>query len=87
MPEQVGTWGTVRKMPDIFDLNSLLAQLITALGLALVFGNGLAIIRSRQGRMPKGIDGEFRPARAWFLFSVGVVIGLWGIASLITGGS
>ncbi len=73
-------------MPDIFDVNSLLAQLITALGLALAFGNGLAIVRARQGHMPRGVEGEFRPGRAWFLLLVGALIGLWGIASLTTGG-
>jgi hypothetical protein len=71
-------------MPDIFDLDSLLAQLITALGLALVAGNGFAIYRARQGKLPEGVEGEFRPGRAWFLFSVGIIIGTWGLASLLT---
>ena len=71
-------------MAAFLDLNSLLAQLITALGLALVVGNGLAIVRARQGHMPQGIDGEFRPGRAWFLLTVGTVIGVWGLASLFT---
>jgi hypothetical protein len=74
-------------MAEILDLDSLLAQLITALGLALVLGNGFAIIRDRQGRAPEGMEGQFRPARAWFLLVVGIVIGVWGIASLVTGTS
>lgn len=69
-------------MPDIFDIDSLLAQLITALGLALVAGNGLAIIRDRQGTLPEGVEGSFRAGRAWFLLVVGIVIGIWGVASL-----
>ena len=75
---------TVPGMAAILDLDSLLAQLITALGLALVAGNGLAILRARRGHTPEGVEGEFRPGRAWFLLSVGIVIGLWGLASLFT---
>ncbi len=72
-------------MGDFLDINSLLAQLITAIGFALVLGNGLAIARARHGHMPWGVEGEFRPRRAWFLLSVGIVIGFWGLASLLTG--
>lgn len=72
-------------MADLLNLDSLLAQLITAIGFALALGNGLAIVRARHGHMPRGVEGEFRPQRAWFLLSVGIVIGLWGLASLIAG--
>jgi len=68
---------------DILDLNSLFAQLVLALGAALVLGNGYAIVMARRGVKPKNIEGEFRPGRAWFLLAVGIVIGLWGAASLL----
>jgi len=68
---------------DILDLNSLFAQLVLALGAALVRGNWYAIVMARRGVKPKNIEGEFRPGRAWFLLAVGIVIGLWGAASLL----
>lgn len=70
-------------MAALLGLDTLLAQLITALGLALVAGNGLAIVNDRRGRRPKNLEGEFRPGRARFLLSVGVLISVWGIASLV----
>jgi hypothetical protein len=70
---------------DIFDFDSLFKQLVLALGAALVLGNGYAIYKHRRGEKPKGAIGEFRAARAWWLFGVGAVIGAWGLASLIAG--
>ncbi len=70
---------------DIFDFDTLFMQLTTALGGALVAGNGWAIYQNRRGRKPKGAAGEFRPGRAWFLLAVGSVIGVWGLASLLSG--
>ena len=70
-------------MGDIFDLDSLLAQLVLALGGALVAGNAYALIMNRRGIKPKGMSGELRRGRAWFLLGVGVVIALWAGASLI----
>jgi len=71
-------------MVALLGLDTLLAQLITALGLALVGGNGLAIFNHSRGKTPKNVEGEFRPGRARFLLAVGVLISLWGIASLAT---
>ncbi len=68
---------------DILGLNDLLAQLILAVGAAMVLGNGYAIYQARRGKAPKGAQGEFRAGRAWWLLAVGALIGLWGIASLI----
>ncbi len=67
---------------DIFDLNRLLVLMLLAIGLALVAGNGFAILQARRGRKPKDEAGEFRPARAWWLFGVGLVMTVWGLASL-----
>ena len=69
---------------DILGLDSLLAQLILGLGLAMMAGNGYAIYMNRKGRAPKGAQGDFRPGRAYWLFGVGVLIAIWGAASLIT---
>lgn len=67
---------------DILDLDRLLVLMLLAIGLALVVGNGFAIIQARRGRKPKGEEGEFRPARAYWLLAVGLVMTVWGLASL-----
>ena len=67
---------------DIFDLDRLLVLMLLAIGLALIAGNGFAIIQARTGKTPKGEEGDFRPGRAWWLLAVGVVMMVWGLASL-----
>lgn len=69
---------------DLFDLDGLLAQLVLALGAALVAGNGYALIMARRGVKPKNADGELRRGRAWFLLAVGVVMTIWGLATVVT---
>ncbi|MCH7584305.1 MAG: hypothetical protein IH941_03990 [Acidobacteria bacterium] len=69
---------------DIFNLNSLLAQLLLALGAALVIGNFYALIQNRRGIKPKNMDGVLRRGRAWWLITVGMVITVWAGASLLT---
>ena len=71
---------------DIFDIDSLLAQAITALGAALAVGNGDALIQDRRGVRPKDAEGDLHHGRAWFLLAAGLVIALWGVTSLIAGG-
>lgn len=71
-------------MADILGLDALLAQLMLALGLAMVIGNGLAIWRNARGRPPAGRQGRYRPGRAWFLLATGAVISLWAAAGLLT---
>ena len=68
---------------DILGLNDLLAQLILAVGAAMILGNAFAIYQARRGKAPKGAAGEFRKGRAWWLLGVGVLITTWGVASLI----
>lgn len=70
-------------MADFFDLDSLLAQLMLALGGALVAGNAYALVMNRRGVKPKGMDGELRRGRAWFLLVVGLVIAGWAAVSLL----
>jgi len=67
---------------DILGLNDLLAQLILAVGAAMILGNGFAIYQARRGKAPKGAQGDFRAGRAWWLLGVGVLIAIWGVASL-----
>ena len=69
-------------MTEILNLDSLLAQLVLALGAAMLIGNGLAIYHHRKGRHPKHAAGPFRAVRAWWLSAVGLVMTAWGLASL-----
>jgi hypothetical protein len=59
--------------------------MILAVGAAMVLGNGFAIVQHRRGRQPAKVEGEFRTGRVWWLFGVGLVISLWGAASLLAG--
>ena len=70
-------------MADILGLDSLLAQLMVAMGLAMVFGNGFAMWKHFRGEGPKGFRGVYRPGRARFLLVVGLVISVWGIVGLV----
>lgn len=70
---------------DLLGLNTLLIQLALAVGAAMVLGNGYAIFQNKRGRSPKKLDGEFRAPRAWWLFAVGGLITVWGVASLAVG--
>lgn len=68
---------------DIFNINELLAQLMLALGAALVLGNGYALLMARRGVRPQGMEGELHRGRAWWLIAVGLVITVWAGVSLI----
>ncbi len=67
---------------DILGLDRLVVLMLLAIGLALVAGNGFAIIQARRGKKPQGAEGEFRAGRAWWLLAVGVIMSIWGLASL-----
>jgi hypothetical protein len=69
---------------EILGLDSIFAEMITGLGLALVVGNGYAWWKHRRGAGPPGTRGEFRPGRVAFLMGVGVIIAVWGLASIVT---
>jgi hypothetical protein len=71
-------------MDDIFGLESLFPEAVLAIGLAMVVGNGLAIYKNRLGQRPSGVEGEFRPGRAWFLGAVGLLLSVWGAASVFS---
>jgi hypothetical protein len=70
---------------DILSLDSLFAEMATGLGLALIAGNGLAVWRNRRGRTPAGVEGSFRAGRVAFLMMVGLLMTVWGLASLLNG--
>jgi hypothetical protein len=72
-------------MVDIFGLDSLLAQIVLALGAALAAGNGAALLVHRRGSKPRGEAGDLKRSRAWFLLVVGLLMAYWGLASLISG--
>jgi hypothetical protein len=71
---------------DILGLDSIFAELVTGLGLALLAGNGLAWWKHRRGEQPKGVDGVYRSGRVVFLLVVGALMTIWGVASLLTRG-
>lgn len=73
-------------MLDFIGVDTLLAELTVALGLAVVIGNGLAFYKARRGERPKGMEeeAEFRPSRAMFLIGAGVLMTAWGIASIVS---
>jgi len=69
---------------QLVDLDLLVKQMALAFGAAMVLGNGFAIIQNKRGKAPKGETGEFRAVRAYWLFAVGLLVGTWGAASLLT---
>jgi len=72
------------QMSDIFGLDTLVAQMVLALGAALLIGNGYALLMARRGVRPKGARGELRSGRAVFLTLIGAVMAWWGLGSLLT---
>ena len=70
-------------MADILGLDTMLAQIMLAVGLAMVFGNGFAMWKHARGEGPKGFRGVYRPVRARFLLAVGAAITVWGAAGFV----
>lgn len=70
-------------MRDILGLDSLVAEMVTGLGLALIVGNLLAWRKHRAGETPAGVAGAYRPGRVRFLLVVGVLMTVWGVSSLM----
>jgi hypothetical protein len=72
-------------MPDILGIDTLFAELVTGLGLALLVGNLLAWRKHRKGDRPPGVEGDFRQGRVLFLLVIGLLMTVWGVASMLTG--
>ena len=72
-------------MGQLFDLDLLVKQMALAFGAAMVLGNSFAIVQHKRGVTPKGETGEFRSIRAYWLLAAGILIAVWGAASLIAG--
>ena len=64
--------------------DNLLPYLVLALGAALVFGNGLALVRPpkevRKGELAKAPVG-----RSAVMIAIGSVAAVWALASLVAG--
>ncbi|MDE0120837.1 MAG: hypothetical protein OXS33_03780 [bacterium] len=71
-------------MAEILGLDTLVAQMILAIGLALVAGNSWAVLRHFQGRPPPGQRGAFRPRRVVFLILAGTLMVIWSAVSLLS---
>lgn len=70
-------------MGDLFDIDTLFPELVLALGLALILGNGFAWWKHRQGDVPKGVPGAvYRKGRVRWMMVVGVILTVWGAVSL-----
>ena len=70
-------------MDDIFDIESLLPELVIAIGLAMLIGNGLAWWKHRSGAVPEEVEGAaYRPGRVLFFVVVGLIMTVWGAISL-----
>jgi hypothetical protein len=70
-------------MGDLFDFENLFPQLVLALGLALLLGNGAAWWKHRRGEAPRGVeDAQYHPGRVIFLVLVGLLLTIWGAVSL-----
>lgn len=70
---------------DIFDVDLLLPQMLLAVGLAMIVGNGIAWFNYRRGQTPKGVgEAQFRPGRAVWMLVVGTILSLWAGITLLS---
>lgn len=69
-------------MTELLGLDNLLSELVLVLGLAMLAGNGFALIQHRRGQRPVKAEGEMRRGRVIWLLSVGVLLTFWGAVSL-----
>ncbi len=69
-------------MAEILGFDTLFAEMILGVGLALIAGNLFAWWKHRTGQRPADVEGEYRGGRVAFLSTVGLVMTIWGLASL-----
>jgi hypothetical protein len=68
----------------VFLGDDLLPYLVLALGAALVFGNGMALVR--PPKETKGDELARAPVgRSAVMIGIGLVAAIWALASLVTG--
>lgn len=71
-------------MGDFLDFENLLPELVLALGLALLIGNGAAWWKNRRGETPAGVEeARYRPGRVIFLLLIGLLLTVWGAVTLL----
>ncbi len=64
--------------------DDLLPYLVLALGAALVFGNGMALVRPPREAKSDELD-RAPVARSAVMIGIGFVAAIWALASLVTG--
>lgn len=71
-------------MLELLGIDTILTQLVFALGLAIVLGNGYALYKNRKGERPQGTDqdAQLRMGRVVFLMVVGSLMTIWGAVSI-----
>lgn len=71
-------------MVEILGLDSLFAEMIFAIGLALVLGNAYAYYQHRRGERPEDVDDSaaFNAGRVVFLSVIGILMTAWGGVSI-----
>ncbi len=73
-------------MMEILGLDSLFAEMIFAIGLAIVLGNAFAYYQHRRGQRPDKVEesAPFNSGRVAFLSVIGVLMTAWGGISIFT---
>ncbi len=68
---------------DILGLDTLFAEMLLGVGLAMLIGNGFAWWKHRRNETPDFEGAQFRPGRVVFLGGIGLFIAIWAGLSLI----
>jgi hypothetical protein len=68
----------------VFLGDNLLPYLVLALGAALVFGNGMALVRPPK-HVKKGELARAPVGRSAVMIAIGFVAAIWALASLVAG--
>lgn len=71
-------------MIEALGLDSLFAEMIFAIGLALILGNAFAYYQYRRGERPEDVEpnAPFNGGRVVFLSAIGVLMATWGGVSI-----
>lgn len=68
---------------QIIDLVLLVKLMALALGSSMFFGNVFGLIQHKRGKTPKGESGGLQRGRNYWLMAVGLLVGVWGGASIV----